>query len=128
MRLTIDRKTERKGIIKKTETYVVDVTVEWTEEELAIVKQRKLEEMVLCDHPHSKAYAKLEDEIGPVPVRIMSFLPDKKKSSVGNHAYKLDKPIDADNWEKKVTEHIKEMKDYIMANADAEEGSKTIEL
>jgi hypothetical protein len=122
MRLTIEHTEKKKGFLKKTTEYRVSAIIEWTEEERAIVKERQLGKFVVW-------HEETDDEvIGNFDVNIDVLLPDKKKSSTNESGRGFDNPIQAQEWEAKVTQGIKDMKEFIYSNAEKLEGSKTIDL
>ena len=48
MKLKIDRREEKKGIIFKKPVYFIDVALEFTPEELALIKKHKWETIVMA--------------------------------------------------------------------------------
>ncbi len=49
MKLTLNRTEEQAGLFKKSTVYYLDVTLEATPEEMALIKKHKWDEMPLCE-------------------------------------------------------------------------------
>ena len=127
MRVSIDHKDKKTGLVFKSNKYEVVVSVQFSDEELAIINSRKLKEYVVLergwDATMKETAAKHPDyyDLLPPPNLIIG------KLVKGPDSYVFDTPIEAKGYEEKVTEALKRLKSFIMGNAEKAE-NKSFEL
>ncbi len=129
MRVSFDHKEISKGFFNKKLYIEVTTTVQFSEEELGIIKNRKLKDFVILKREpdvitadrfsNDQAYLSSLVDAGSFTLTIGKLTkPDSYTCASGVHAQ---------NYERELTEKLKEVKDFIYGSAVKPE-SKTIEL
>lgn len=122
MRVSINHDEVSHGVFKKTIYHQVEVKVDFSEEELAIIKQNNLEDTIVLERTNT-AYLKYDEELADIyPLKISDLM--SKHSDI--HA--LDTPLEAKQYEASLTEALQQLKAYIEENAEVETKSTTFEL
>lgn len=131
MRVSFDHKEISKGLFKKKIFIEVLTTVQFSDEELAIIKKRKLEDFVVFKRDpdvvvadrfsNDKPYLDSLIEAGSFTLTIGKLMSGKPDS------YTCASPVHAKNYEHELTAKLKEVKDFIVGSAIIPE-SKTIEF
>ena len=137
--LTRETKQERDGLFKKKSYFGVLLQIEFSEEELAIIKENDLgraEILKVGLDPLALKRLKGLIEDGNVDVNdeaydlhIRNLLPKKrsKKGEVWERHYAS--LLEADNLEKAIKEKLPGLKDFIMANGgEQKEGTEVLEF
>lgn len=125
MRVSIDTEEKAKGLVFKTTYYYVNVSVIFSEEENATISQRKLKDYIVLER-------EWDAEKGP------KFANDPKWMEIGQHlrirtltagtdSYACVDPVRAKEYEQKVVEALKNLKNFFEQARDVGE-SKTFEL
>lgn len=122
MRISIEHGETTTGFIFKKTLFTVRLAVQFSEEELAIIKLRKLESDVLVERD-PPADVSLRNTDNP----NIFHLTIGKLVKKGSDTYVVSTPIEAKNYEMLLHERLKLLKEYIMGNADGGT-SKTYEL
>lgn len=129
MRVSFEHKEITKGLFKKKVYIEVRTTVQFSDEELAIIKNRKLEDFIVLERdpdlidPRGKDKESLDLCIreGVFNLTIGKLMKGK------SDGYHTSSPVHAQSYEDKLTAKLKELKDFIVGCAVKPE-SKTIEF
>jgi len=131
MRVSFDHKEISKGLFKKKVVVEVLTTVQFSDEELDIIKNRKLKDFVVFKRDpdvvvadrfsNDKPYLDSLIEAGNFTLTIGKLMSGKPDS------YTCPSPVHAKNYEQELTAKLKELKDFIVGSAVIPE-SKTIEF
>ncbi len=124
MRVNIEHTEDSRGIFKKTTYYVVTIKVDFSDEELHIIKDQDIEDLVVLERntPASLIDKNFDDEAGYWDLKIKSLML-KDGSSHDFHTVG-----EAKQYATALEEAMPRLKDYISANAGIDETSKTFEL
>ena len=124
MRVNIEHEEIRKGMLKKKTYHAVKLTVEFSEEEQQIIKQRDLTRTIVMkrDVPVDRNARSFEGHEDVFNLTIYNLLNEKTES------YALATPAAAKQYEADLTEALKNLKAYLQENVGVEEKSKTFEL
>lgn len=122
MRVSIDHKEVSTGLIMKKTYHEVKLTLVFSNEELAIIKQRRLENDVILERD-------IPADVKPSSVANPDIfhLTIGKLVRKGEDTYVTASPLDAKVYEERLVERLKVLKDYIVGNAEVGQ-SKTFEL
>lgn len=137
--LTRETKQERDGLFKKKTYFGVLLQIEFSEEELAIIKENGLKDAEILkvglDPLGLKRLKKLiEDGIvspddSAYNLHVWHLLPEKRKKKPPVWSRHYASVLEADNLEAAIREKLPELKNYIMANGgEAKEGTESFEL
>ena len=118
MRVSIDHRELKTGVIRKTIHYIVDLKVDFSAEEAAIVKTRGLGDIVIMERDQP-SYLTGND---PYPLFIKNLVGGKV------NATGFTTPIEAKRYDADLKEKLKELKAYIDGNAETAEKSSSFEL
>lgn len=131
MRVSFDHKEISKGFLNKKLFIEVLTTVQFSEEELAIIKSRKLKDFVVLKRDpdvivadrfsNDKPYLDSLIDAGNFTLTIGKLMGGKPDG------YTCASPVHAKNYEHELTVKLKELKDFILGSAVTSE-SKTIEI
>jgi hypothetical protein len=127
MRVSIEHSEESMGLVFKKPLYAVTATIQFSEEELAIIKTRRLKEFVVLDRDWQ---ATLQKKVEAHPDYWATLAkPHLKVGDLmrGRDTYTFFTPIEAKSYENKLTDALKQLKQFIAGNAATAE-SKTFEL
>jgi|ERR1043166_1252004 hypothetical protein len=127
MRVSIDHKETTKGLIFQKPQHEVHVTVRFSDEERAVIDQRRLRDrIVLKRRAPEHVLKRFNDE----QLEILGDAIHLKISDLikGTDVYKCETPLDAKAYEQEVTEALKDLKKFIELNAEAPAASRTFEL
>lgn len=123
MRITIEQKEKsEKGWFKAKTYYVVRCKVDFSEEELQIIKDRELGQDVVLERPPS-CNLKVSEFDDP---RQYYLYVDDLVQRADNYA--CPTPFDAKEYERELEVMLRKMKAYIDQNASLDGGSRTFEL
>jgi hypothetical protein len=117
MRVQIDREEKTTGLLKKTTQYTVKLTVQFSETELAIIKQRKLDDLIVYKYPYVAPFS------GPGEMEVMVKM-------LRTPSYRsFPTIIDAEAFEQKLRDEIlPTLKEYIETSAMPSKKSSAFEL
>lgn len=123
MKVDINHREETSGWLSKKTYYVVDLTVTFSEEELAIIKQRKLEGDIVIERgiPANQDPGKFKNIEDVFNLSI-------GKLTRGTDSYAFSSPRDAKEYEAEIHDIMPKLKQHIMDNAEIEEKSTSFEL
>ena len=125
MRVSIEHKDKVAGLFRNIHQVDVVTSVQFTEEELAVIKSRKLKDYIVLERmPDSRMVEKLGADL---PNYLDGFKLRIKDLMKGPDAFTCDTPIDAKAYEHSLTEALKELKAFIAGNAETAT-AKTFEL
>jgi hypothetical protein len=122
MRVAIEHKPKTTGFFFKKDTFhAVILTVNFSEEELAIIKLRRLEETTILER---ECPAHMEDRGGEniYDLRIEHLVKGRPDE------YVLATPQDAKLYEEALKDKLTTLKSYIMENKEVEAKTSTFEL
>ena len=138
MRVQIEHKTETKGLLRKTTFHIVALTVEFSDEEKAIVRERKLERTVILERD---VPANVDEDKHAERGLLAKVVTAAVKGRDANHfhltigkllngvdQYALATPLEAKEYEAELAEVLAKLKAYIMENAGVEQKSSSFEL
>ena len=126
MRVTINHFEKQRGLVRRKTLYGIGCKVDFSDEEKQIIKQRKLGDYIILQWPVNEAQNDLKfcAEHG-VTTNNLKIEDLNGKTGVG-HVFPI--PTDARQHEQNLTEALKTMKEFVMANAEMEKGSTSFEL
>ena len=122
MRVSIDHKESSTGFLKKKPIYTVLLRVDFSEEELHVIKRDKLEKFVIMERPASfniNGKGLPEDTFFLKINRLLNGKTDE---------YALSTPAEAKGYEHELVEALKGLKAFLEANQEIEQKSQTFEL
>lgn len=124
MKIDIEHREETSGWINKKTYYVVDLRITFSEEEMQIVKQRKLENVVILERgvPANRDRSKFRGMEDVFDLRIGKFARGESDS------YAFATPLEAKEYDAELREKLPELKSFIMENAEIEQKSDSFEL
>lgn len=138
MRVNIEHGTETKGLIRKTTFHLVALTVEFSEEEKAIIKERKLERDLILERG---VPANVNEEKHESRGLLSKVVTAAVKGRDANHfhltigkllngtdTYALATPLEAKEYEAELKDKLVTLKGYIVGNAGVEEKTSSFEL
>lgn len=123
MKVSIEHGEKAEGFIRKTTYYTVTTTVEFSEEEKAIMAKSKLDKKVLMNRP-------IPANQNPAKFKGMEDVFDLSmyKLLKGPDVYFFDNVADAKAYEEELKEALGNLKRAITANAGIEKKSTSFEL
>ena len=125
MRVSIEHTERQEGMFRKTTYYVVHCKVDFSQEELEIIKQRKLEKTIVMERP-VHAHIKNKDRFeGAFNLSISGLM---SSSHANGEQYVCATPQDAKMYEAELIEQLKLLNAFIYENVQVEEKSQTFEL
>src|SRR3569832_2932493 len=127
MKVSIEHKDKASGLLFKTHQVAVSVAVVFSEEELAVIRSRRLRDYVVLERQPDKLR---RERIGAEAMRDnpgMFNLHVRDLVSGRADPFFCDTPIDAKIYEQQLTEALKKLKDFIAGNAETGT-SKVFEL
>lgn len=127
MRVSINHNDKATGFIFKSNKFEVVVSVQFSEEELAVINGRKLKEYIVLERGWD---ATMRDKANKHPEYYDTLPPPNLtigKLVKGPDGYVCDTPVDAKIYEEKVTNGLKSLKAFLQGNQTKAE-SKTFEL
>lgn len=119
MKIDIKHSTHTTGLIFKKTFHKIDLLVELTDEEKAIIKERKLEKHVIMELPDPASFESKNNDWG-FDLTFGSLLS-------GKFWYDVNTPAEAKAYQEKLIEKLKVAKDYLQNNATTAEDT-SIEL
>jgi hypothetical protein len=127
MRVQINHNETTSGFFRTTTKYEVVVRVEFSAEELAIIRQRNLADTIVLRRDPQAFQRK---RFSPDELARLQDVIDLKISNLmkGPDSYICDTPLEAKNYEANLTDALKQLKSYIFANAEISDKSKSFEL
>lgn len=130
MRANIEHKEVTTGLLRKTTWFQVVTRVDFSEEEKAIIKQRKLQDTIILEREPDVSKGDTAERreflrsLGDaIHLKICDLLNPSKPN-----VYHLRTPLEAKQYEQAVLESLKKLKQYLIGNEGIEEKSKTIEI
>lgn len=122
MRVSINHHAMTTGLILKKTYHAVTLQLTFSNEELAIIKQRRLENDVILERD-------IPADVKPSSVANPDIfhLTIAKLVRKGEDTYVTNSPLEAKMYEEKLVERLQLLKQYIMGNAETGQ-SKTFEL
>jgi hypothetical protein len=127
MRVSIEHSDKAVGLLKRVNQVEVTTTVQFSEEELAVIRDRRLKDYIVAERvPDSRTASKFDAEYAAsiadgwhLRVRdLMKGKPDR---------FTFDTPVDAKLYEERLKEALKTLKSFIEGNASMAEAT-TFEL
>jgi hypothetical protein len=122
MRIQIDHKEKTEGLFKKKTFVEVELDVQFSQEELAVIDKHKLEKTIVMERapPHGGSHEPHMADVYHLSFwRLVHNHPDKY--AVASHA-------EAKAYEAELIAALKQAKSYLEANAAPAEKSKVLEL
>lgn len=137
--LTREVKQIREGLFKRKAYQGVLLQVEFSEQELAIIKQSELETLQILEVGPDPLFIKKNKKLlreGPVKadsplfnLRVKNLLPEKRRRKPPVFARYYPSKLEADQLEAGIREKMPLLKDHIAANGvTVEEGTDTFDL
>lgn len=141
MKVTINHVQKKTGLIRKTTHHGVAVRVDFNAEELAVIRERRLQKTVVMerDYPSDMSDSAIEKfekrGIGRAILTAavngtdaLHFHLTIGKLMKGEDVYFLSTPLNAKGYEDELKERLVTLKDYIMGNAEVETETASFEL
>ena len=125
MRVSIDHKEKSTGLVFKKPAFAVNVNVQFSEEEKAIINTRKLKDYIVLRREHSFNSAVRndptyqDDDIKP-HLRVKSLMK-------GSDSYDLPDPVRAKEYEQHLVDALKTLKSFLEGSHSVGE-SRTFDL
>lgn len=141
MKVTINHVQKTTGMIRKTTHHGVALRVEFNAEELAVIRERKLEKDIVLErgYPSDMSDAAIEKHEGKSLKRklltaavsgtdALHFNLTISKLMKGEDVYFLSTPVEAKAYEAEIKDKLVQLKDWIMGNAEVETETASFEL
>lgn len=114
----------RDGWFRRSTRYRVLVDIQFSQEELAIIRHRRLEDVVVMERPHP--FTSTPELINQYPHLFNLTIGDL----IAQHpsAYALETPLEAKGYEYRLTECLAELKEFLDRNAGIDPRRKVFEL
>lgn len=141
MKVTINHVQKTSGLIRKRTFHGVSVWVEFGAEELAVIRERRLEKDLIIErgYPADMSDAKIEKHANKcLGGRLLKaavsgtdslhFDLTVQKLMKGEDVYFLNTPMEAKAYEEEVKNGLVMLKNWIVGNAEVETESATFEL
>ncbi len=138
MRVSIEHGTETKGLLRKTTFHLVLLSVEFSEEEKAIIRERKLERDIILERD---VPANVDEDKHANRGLLSKVVTAAVKGRDANHfhltigkllsgpdSYALSTPLEAKEYEEELKEKLVILKDFIMGNKEVKQKSASFEL
>lgn len=125
MRVNISHSEKSKGLLKKTTYYIVSCDVQFSEEELHIIKTAGLNKTIVMERavPADQSNSKLAHDVADVfNLRIFNLM-EKKPNE-----YVLATPGEARQYEEELKERLRMLKEYIDGNQEGGREDSSFEL
>lgn len=124
MKVDIEHREGKKkiGLFKSVDVYYVLLTVEFSNEEKATIKKRKLEQRVVLERRPPFYRGNKDDTIADVYDITIGRLLE------GTNTYGLPSPSDAKDYEAELLPKLQRLKAFIIENTEVETHKKTFEL
>lgn len=127
MRVNIQSNEKTTGFIRKSTHVEFSATIDFSEEELHVIKKHGLDKKMLCEKPQSDIVVKrlgaLADDPGMFQLKVATLIRERPWT------YDLDDHAQAAELKHNLTEGLKLLKKHIEANAAGADGqSETFEL
>lgn len=123
MRVSIDHGETTTGLFAKKTHYTVSVTVQFSEEEKQIIRQRKLEKSIVLERSipsdrDPRKFDGIEDVFNLTIHKLMG----------GTDTYTLETPLEAKEYDEVLRAGLQDLKAFIVGNESVEEKSSSFEL
>jgi hypothetical protein len=141
MKVTINHVQKTSGMIRKTTYHGVAVKVDFNTEELAVIRERKLEHDIIMDrgYPADMSDGQIEKHankgLGSKLLKAavsgkdaLHFDLSVAKLMKGEDVYFLGTPMEAKAYEEELKEGLVKLKNWIVGNADVEKETTSFEL
>ena len=123
MRVSIEHREEQKGMFRKTTYHVVDLQVQFNEEEKQTVRENDLGDVVILERePQAGVIGDRSATADIFHLRIRHIVNGKTES------YACNTPREAKVYEQQLTEALTLLKQYLSEHSEVEEKSKSFEL
>jgi hypothetical protein len=127
MRVSIEHREKTSGLFMKTTQYEVLTRVDFSDEELAIIRHRKLEKTIVLERSPDRRHASKFSQQELVELATEWHLKISSLMKRNPDVHTLDTPIEAKQYEQELTDALRQLKAYIEGNA-AVAGATTFEL
>jgi hypothetical protein len=127
MRVSIKHTDKSSGLIFKTHQVEVAVTVVFSDEELAIIKSRKLKDYVVLQREPDRLRRERLGETAMAHNPRMFDLYVRDLVAGRPEQFFCDTPVDAKVYEQNLTEALKTLKSFLQGNAETA-GAKVFEI
>ena len=124
MKVSISHGEKSKGLIFTKRFYTVTIKVQFSNEELAIIDQRKLKNIVVLerDCPPDEKHFKEKGKMTRIATNLANGFQNPYNLTIGKlvkgpDTYTLVTPADAKNYEHEFTEMLPTLKGYVDMNA-----------
>ena len=141
MKVTINHVQKTTGMIRRTTHHGVSVRVQFSAEELAVIRERKLEKDVVLErgYPSDMSDGAIEKhETKGLGRKLLTaavsgtdalhFHLTINKLMQGEDVYFLSTPMEAKGYEAELKDKLVEPKNWIMGNAELETETESFEL
>ena len=127
MRVSIEHRETISGLFKKVTLHEVATIIQFTEEERAIIRKRRLEEAVILEREPNAYRTKHLSEAQKLEFADIFHL---KVGNLlkGTDVYACDTPIEARQYDAKLKDALQNLKAYLAENVEAPIGTETFEL
>ncbi len=127
MRVSIEHRERTTGLLRRTTQYEVVTKVDFSDEELAIIQHRRLENTIVLERSPDRIHASKFTQQELADLADQWHLKIKSLMKRGPDVHTLDTPIEAKQYEHDLTGALRQLKVYIEGNATVG-GAKTFEL
>ena len=127
MRVSIQHNQKSSGWIFKQPYIEVATSVAFSEEELAIIRSKKLQKFVLLERGPDFIVCKRFENDQAYLNSLSGFEMSVAKLMKGTDTFNCETAVHAKNYEAQVTEALKTLKEFIVGNAQVAQ-SKSFEL
>lgn len=127
MRVSIEHSEKTTGWISKTRYPMISLKVEFSEEEKQIIKEAKIEKVVILERDHSadfKTNLKNLDDIFNITFGGLLYKQEKGTAD----EYCVRSPGEAREYEAELKDKLRQAKDYLERNRGIKEKSSSFEL
>tara|TARA_R110002110_G_scaffold322490_1_gene534916 strand:- start:43 stop:399 length:357 start_codon:yes stop_codon:yes gene_type:complete len=117
MRVSIEHSDKAVGLLRMVNQIQVTTTVQFSEEELAVIRDRRLKDYIVAERvPDSRTASKFDAEYAARiadgwHLRVRDLMKGKPDG------FMFDTPVDAKIYEQRLTEALKALKSFIEGNA-----------
>ncbi len=127
MQVSIEHREATSGLFKKVTLQEVAITVQFTEEERAIIKKHRLEQAIVLEREPNAYRTKHLTQAERIQLADVFHL---KVDSLlrGTDVYACDTPLEARQYDANLKDALRNLKAYLTENVDAPAGVETFEL
>ena len=127
MKVSINHSETQHGLVFKKTYYAVTVSVTFNEEEMAVIRKRKMEKSVLLERGPDAVVRERFKNKQDYLASLGGFELSVNKLLKGPDSYECETPVAAKQYEAQVIDGLKILKEHLQGNAELAE-NKSFEL